>query len=148
MIGLTTSTSSMAMSETHLKEPTPDMAAPSFPLQPSFASSFAQEWIEAWNSHDLERILSHYADEVLLISPVALKLLGDSAVRGKSALRGYFSLGLQAIPNLRFDLVDVLWGAETVVLVYRNNVRGTKTAEVLLIDPEGKVIHVWANYDQ
>jgi len=72
------------------------------PLQVSFAREFAQDWVDAWNGHDLERILSHYDDEVLLTSPVALKLLnGEGTVRSKAALRDYFLRGLQAFPNLR-----------------------------------------------
>ena len=27
------------------------------------ANEFAAEWIEAWNAHDLDRILSHYTDD-------------------------------------------------------------------------------------
>jgi predicted ester cyclase len=69
-------------------------------------------------------------------------------VRGKAALREYFLRGLQAFPNLRFDLIDALWGTETIVVYYINNVRGSKTAEVMLLNPEGKIRRVWANYDQ
>ncbi|HEX6773331.1 MAG TPA: nuclear transport factor 2 family protein [Acidobacteriaceae bacterium] len=119
------------------------------PLESSFARSFAQEWIDAWNSHDLERILAHYDDDVLLTSPVALKLLnGDGTVRGKAALREYFQRGLQAFSSLRFDLIDILWGTETIVIYYVNNVRGSKTAEVMLLNHAGKIQRVWANYDQ
>jgi hypothetical protein len=119
------------------------------PLQASFAREFAQDWVDAWNSHDLERILTHYDDEVLLVSPVALKLLsGDGTVRGKAALRDYFRRGLETFPDLRFDLIDTLWGTETIVLYYINNVRGSKTAEVMLLNPAGKIRRVWANYDQ
>jgi hypothetical protein len=119
------------------------------PLQASFAREFAQDWVDAWNSHDLERILSHYEDEVLLTSPVAAKLLnGDGTVRGKAALHEYFLRGVQAYPDLHFDLIDVLWGTETIVLYYFNNVRGSKTAEVLLLNAAGKIHGVWANYDQ
>jgi ketosteroid isomerase-like protein len=119
------------------------------PLQPSFAREFAQDWVGAWNSHNLEPIVSHYEDDVLLSSPVALKLLGgDGSVRGKAALREYFQRGLQAYPDLRFDLLDVLWGTETMVLYYVNNVRGSKTAEVMLMSPAGRIQRVWANYDQ
>jgi hypothetical protein len=119
------------------------------PLQASFARAFAQNWIDAWNSHDLERILSHYDDEVLLTSPVALKLLNsDGTVRGKAALRDYFLRGLQTFPNLRFDLIEALWGTETIVIFYINNVRGNKTAEAVLLSPAGKIHRVWANYDQ
>jgi ketosteroid isomerase-like protein len=119
------------------------------PLQGSFARQFAQDWVDAWNSHDLERILTHYDDEVLLTSPVARKLLnGDGTVQGKAALREYFLRGIQAFPHLRFDLIDALWGTETIVVYYLNNVRGNKTAEVMLMNPAGKIRRVWANYDQ
>ena len=118
------------------------------PLQASFARGFAQDWVDAWNSHDLERILTHYDDQVLLVSPIALKLLGDETVRGKAALREYFLRGLAAFPDLRFDLIDAFWGVETIVVYYVNNVRGSRTAEVMLLNAAGKIRHVWANYDQ
>jgi hypothetical protein len=126
------------------------MEEPSIPLPPAFAREFAQEWVDAWNSHDLERILAHYDDEVVLISPVALKLLPNhhGVVRGKAALREYFARGIKAFPNRRFDLMDVLWGVKTVVVYYANNVRGSKAAEVMQLTPAGRIRRVWANYDQ
>ena len=122
----------------------------SLPLQPAFARAFAQQWVDAWNSHDLDRILAHYDDNVVLISPVALKLLqnGTGIVDGKSALRDYFHRGLQAYPDIRFDLTDVLCGVETIVVYYGNQVRDGKTAEVMQFNPTGKVVRVYANYNQ
>lgn len=32
-------------------------------IDTAFAEHFAHEWIEAWNSHDLEAVLSHYSDD-------------------------------------------------------------------------------------
>src|SRR5258708_34790186 len=124
--------------------------ASSLPLQCSFARQFVQDWVNALNSHDLERILAHYDDEVELTSPVALKLLnnGDGVVRRKSALREYFLRGIQSYPERHFELIDVLWGVETVVVYYGNNVRGSKAAEVMQVTPAGKIRRVWANYDQ
>ncbi len=119
------------------------------PLQAEFARAFAEEWVAAWNSHDLELILTHYEEDVELRSPVAVKLLqGDGTVRGKVALREYFELGLQAYPHLRFELVETLWGIETIVISYVNNVRGSKTAEVMLMSEAGRIRGVWANYNQ
>ena len=120
------------------------------PVQPSFARQFAQNWVDAWNSHDLERIMVHYDDEVTLTSPVALKLLKnrDGVIRGKAAVRDYFVRGLQAYPEVHFELTDVLWGVETIVVCYGNNVRGSKTAEVMQLTPAGEIRRVWANYDQ
>ena len=74
------------------------------------ARTFARGWITAWNSHDLEAIMSHYVPEVVLVSPVAARLLGDSSgtVVGKEALLAYFRLGLQTYPNLTFTLLEVM----------------------------------------
>jgi hypothetical protein len=126
-----------------------DQQVPCLPLQADFVRAFAEEWIAAWNSHDLEVILTHYEEDVELRSPVAVKLLqGDGRVRGKASLREYFELGLQAYPHLRFELVETLWGIETIVISYVNNVRGSKTAEVMLMSETGKIRGVWANYNQ
>ena len=119
------------------------------PLQAEFAREFAPEWIAGWNSHDIERILAHYAEDVVLSSPVALQRFGgDGTLRGKAALRDYFTRGLQAYPDLRFDLIETFWGTETIVVCYANNHRGSKTAEVMLLNSSGKIARVWANYDQ
>ncbi len=111
------------------------------------ARKFANEWIAAWNSHDLDAILFHYDDNVVLNSPVAAKLLNDpsGAVRGKAALREYFRRGLQTYPDLRFELLDVMFGLSSVVLCYKNQ-KGTKTAEFMEFGESGKVIRVVANY--
>jgi ketosteroid isomerase-like protein len=111
------------------------------------AWALAEDWVSAWNAHDLERILEHYADEVVLVSPVAAERLADPSgtVRGKAALRDYFRLGLEKNPKLHFELEDVMWGVGSVVLYYKNQ-RGTKTGEVMELDETGKVTRVLANY--
>ncbi len=111
------------------------------------AKELARDWVEAWNAHDLERILQHYEEDVTLTSPVAAERLGDPSgtVRGKAALRAYFALGLEAFPQLHFDLVDVMWGVSSVVLYYVNQ-RGTMTGEVMELAPSGRVSRVLANY--
>jgi len=111
------------------------------------AQEFAQQWIRAWNSHDLEAIMSHYASSVTLISPVAAKLLNlpSGTVEGKPALRSYFARGLEAFPQLKFELADVLYGLSSIVVYYINH-KGTKTAEYMEFDANKKVIRVVANY--
>ena len=112
------------------------------------AQQFAKEWVAAWNSHGLVALMSHYAADVVLTSPVAARLLNDASgtVVGKDALRSYFNRGLDAYPNLKFELLDVLWGISSVVLYYINQ-KGTKTAEFMEFDADGKVIRVVANYN-
>jgi len=108
---------------------------------------FAHHWVRAWNSHDLDAIVSHYAPEVVLTSPAAAKLLNDPSgtVTGKEAVRSYFERGLEAYPNLTFELLEVMWGISSVILYYRNQ-RGTKTGEYMEFDANQKVVRVVANY--
>jgi predicted ester cyclase len=112
------------------------------------ARKLGAHWVRAWNSHDLAEIMSHYAEDVVLVSSVAARILNDplGTVRGKDALRAYFKKGLEAYPNLKFDLLDMMWGLSSVVLYYVNQ-KGTKTGEFMEIDSNGKVVRVVANYN-
>jgi predicted ester cyclase len=57
-----------------------------------------------------------------------------------------FSAGLEAYPQLRFDLQDVFWGVSSVVLRYANQA-GTHTAEFMGLSANGKIVRVVANYN-
>jgi predicted ester cyclase len=112
------------------------------------AWKLANEWVAAWNAHDLDLIMAHYEDKVELTSPVAARLLAkpDGKVVGKANLRAYFQRGLEAFPELQFRLEDVLWGLNSVVLYYANQ-KGARTAEFMELSPAGKVARVVANYN-
>ena len=111
------------------------------------ARKLAAHWVQAWNSHDLAEIMSHYAEDVVLVSPAVARILNDplGTVKGKDALRAYFKKGLETYPNLKFDLLDLMWGLSSVVLYYVNQ-KGTKTGEYMEIDSNGKILRVVANY--
>ena len=111
------------------------------------AQALAQDWIEAFNKRDLDRILSHYADSVELKSLLVTKLLGDPAgtVRGKSALRSYFAKGLAAAPALRFELLDVFAGVSSVAVYLRSSVRGLQL-EVMELDTDGRIARVLVHH--
>lgn len=116
-------------------------------MTPEETQKFAEHWIAAWNAHDLDQIMSHYTDEVELTSPVAAQLLGmpDGKVAGKTKLKAYFQRGLEAFPDLHFQLLDVFAGMSSVVLYYSNQ-KGRRTAEFMELSATGKVIRVVANY--
>ncbi len=99
------------------------------------AQRFADAWVNAWNSHDVEAVLAHFDDDVVFTSPVAARVLPESGgvVRGKEALRHYWSTALKTLPDLHFDVVDVYQGESTLVINYRNQ-RGELVNEVLTFD--------------
>ncbi|MGC2661312.1 MAG: nuclear transport factor 2 family protein [Bryobacteraceae bacterium] len=111
------------------------------------AWKLADTWIAAWNLHDLDLIMTHYDDAIELTSPVAAQLLSapGGKVVGKANLREYFRLGLEAYPELRFRLDDVLWGVSSLLLYYTNQ-RGTRSGEFMELSAAGKVTRIVANY--
>jgi len=111
------------------------------------ARTLAGEWVDAWNRHDLDAILSHYAEVVEFTSPFVVRLLDSptGTVRGKAALRDYFARALAAYPDLRFELLQVLAGVDSVTLYYRS-VGNRLAAEVMELDAQGQVVRVLAHY--
>ncbi|HVJ93683.1 MAG TPA: nuclear transport factor 2 family protein [Labilithrix sp.] len=103
------------------------------------ARAFATAWIAAWNAHDLDRILEHYADNVEFASPYIVRIAGEPSgkLTGKPALRAYWAKGLAMLPDLHFTLTDTLVGVDTVTLVYRGH-RGL-VAEAFQFDAAGRV---------
>ena len=93
-------------------------------MKPDDAQAFAVEWVEAWNAHDLELIMSHFSDDVTFSSPLAVKLVpgSDGNIQGKTALKEYWREGLRRIPDLRFTVDAVYVGVEAMVINYRNQV--------------------------
>jgi ketosteroid isomerase-like protein len=111
------------------------------------ADGFAQEWLEAWNTHNLEAILEHYHEDVVFSSPFAVELSGriDGTLRGKDELRAYFERALQTFPELEFSELRVCAGATSVCLIYRS-VRRLLAAETMVLGGDGRVQRVYAHY--
>jgi hypothetical protein len=99
------------------------------------AREFADSWARSWNTRDIEGVLSHFAEDAVFTSPVAVQLMegSDGVIRGKAALRGYWNEGLRRIPDLHFEVLAVYAGLSTLVINYRNQ-RGGLVCEVLTLD--------------
>ena len=111
-----------------------------------FATQFARHWIDAWNGHDLEQILSHYTDDFEMASPYIAQIAGEPSgvLKGKTAVGAYWARALELMPDLRFELVHTLVGAASITLYYRG-ARGM-AAEVFFFDAAGKVFRACAHY--
>ncbi|MDP9418494.1 MAG: nuclear transport factor 2 family protein [Actinomycetota bacterium] len=98
----------------------------------SWAEAFATQWARDWNAHDIDAVLAHFAEDVVFTSPVAARVVPDTGgvVRGKEALRAYWTLGLSKVPDLHFEVVSVFVGVDVLVIAYRNQ-RGDHVSEVL-----------------
>ena len=117
-------------------------------MDSAFARDFATEWIAAWNSHDLDRVLSHYANDFEMSSPYIVVLAGEPSgmLVGKPTVEAYWRKALDAYPDLHFTLVSILAGVNSVTLYYKG-ARDRLAAEVLHFDAEQKVSRAFAHYD-
>jgi hypothetical protein len=98
------------------------------------AQAFAEQWVKDWNAHDIDALLGHFTDDVVFTSPVAIRVIGgDGVIRGKEALRAYWSEGVRLIPDLHFEVVALYAGISTLVINYRNQAGGV-VSEVLTFD--------------
>jgi catechol 2,3-dioxygenase-like lactoylglutathione lyase family enzyme/ketosteroid isomerase-like protein len=111
------------------------------------AVQFAEAWADAWNRHDLERVLAHYDADVEMTSPFIAELTGDprGTLWGKSALRAYWQEALIRFPDLRFELIGVYAGVDGLAIHYES-VRGLLACEVLTLNDEGVVTKAAAHY--
>ena len=111
------------------------------------ADRFAIEWIGAWNAHDLDAIVAHYAEDVSFVSPFVAALTGEESARieGRDGLREYFRQGLEAFPDLHFELYTARPGASSIALHYRS-VGGRLAIETMELDAAGLVSRAAAHY--
>src|SRR3954468_10157681 len=86
-----------------------------------WAWEFAVEWVEAWNAHDLERILSHYTEDFEMSSPYIARFMNEPSgtLKGMVRVREYWKVALSKIPDLRFELVEVFTSGESIAIYYR-----------------------------
>lgn len=113
-------------------------------MERAAAEQYARRWIADWNARDLDAVLAHFDDEVVFTSPRALAVVGVATVRGKAALRAYWTRALAAIGSLRFTLDRIAFDPATAELsiFYDRAVDGRvdRAAEVLRFGAEGRVV--------
>jgi len=112
-----------------------------------FAEAFAHEWIESWNSHDLDRIMSHYSENFEFSSPFIITVAGEPSgkLQGHAAVRAYWSKALARRPDLHFRLVTVFSGVASAVIHFQRH-DGSYAAEHFEFEPGGKVQKSSAHY--
>jgi hypothetical protein len=100
----------------------------------------AASWLAAWNRHDLDAVLTHYADYCVHTSPLLARLAGlrCRTFCGRAALRAAFAAVLVRTPDLHFGLRHLLPGANSVVLVYESG-DGQLVAEALEFNDRGQI---------
>jgi len=116
------------------------------PITQAFADDFAREWVDAWNSHDIERILSHYSDDFEMTSPLIAQrgFSATGSLRGKEAVRAYWTPAVGPGSTLQFELIQALVSVDSIAIHYRSGSR--LCVEVVRFNAQGVVIAGAAHY--
>ncbi len=102
------------------------------------AETIATKWFEAFNEHNLEKLLSLYHDEAEHYSP-KLKIREpetNGLVKGKAALRAWWQDAFNRLPTLHYSVSTLTANDERVFMEYVRQVSGEpdlSVAEVLEI---------------
>lgn len=111
-------------------------------LNRRIAEIIAQEWIESWNSHDLDRILSHYTEDFEMSSPFIVKFSPESGgtLKGKAAVGDYWQRALTKFSDLHFELIDVFFSVNTVCIYYHSvlNLRAIEWLQLTEVSEDGR----------
>jgi len=113
----------------------------------ALAEEFARDRVEAWNAHDFPRLLAHYVDDFEMNSPFIARFANELSgkLKGKARVAAYWQSALEQKPDLKFELLDVLAGASSVVVFYRTNL-WRKVAEVFFFNDRDLVERAAAHY--
>ncbi|HEX9332142.1 MAG TPA: ester cyclase [Anaerolineales bacterium] len=98
-------------------------------------ATYAEMINEAWNSHDIEKVLSFYSQEYV----------GDdvgqaSLLRGHEGLRAMLESYWGAFPDLRFKVVSTLVDGNRIAIVWVGD--GTHHGTIMNIPPTGHKVTV------
>jgi ketosteroid isomerase-like protein len=106
----------------------------------------ATKWKDAWNSHDLDRIMALYRDDVTFKSPRVRTVSGEESgiLRGKSAVRDYCRRIFERRPDLNLTVDHVFAGVDSVALEYRAG-NGLHGIEFMTVDADGLVTFAVGN---
>lgn len=101
----------------------------------------AIKWFEAFNEHDLEKLLSLYDDNAHHYSPKLKLRMPETLglIKGKQALREWWEDAFDRLPTLQYEVKKLTADEEQVFMEYIRHVDGDEdlsVGEVLQINNE------------
>lgn len=99
-------------------------------ISDSFAKGHIERWISAWNTKDLETVLSMFADNIEFYSPKMKSItpeFNSGKVNNKQDLKHYWSAALEKITSLQFTPKEYYIKGDALVLEYIATFDGKST---------------------
>lgn len=97
-----------------------------------FCKGIAAQWMDAFNAHDLEKLLSLYDENAIHFSPKLLERKPETQglIKGKAALRDWWQDAFLRLPTLSYTPAKFIAESESIFMEYLRNVQGEKELKV------------------
>ena len=85
------------------------------------ANDHVKRWIEAWNKHDLQTVLSMYSEEIEFSSPKIKAVFPErtiTKIKNRKDLKEYWSKALKKYPKLNFVLKESIFHNNVCLIEY------------------------------
>lgn len=112
-------------------------------MSPADTERIARAWMDAFNAHDVDRLMGLYAERCTHTSPKIRLLYPETGglLLGKDALRRWWKDALQRVPTLRYELSGITCSADRAIVEYVRHAHGESPLPVAeVFDVQGGFI--------
>lgn len=123
-----------------LVSPIPTRAQEEPACQTADPEAFARGWLEAWNSRDVDRILTFYADDAVYEDVPSVTNGWAAPWRGHGMIREALVDGYEAMPDMGFETVSASGAGDRMVVEWV--MTGTQTGDYPGLPATGRSISI------
>lgn len=116
------------------------------PMDRAAAGRFVDAWCANWCKVDIDAVVSHFAENAEMRSPLALKLTESPVVAGAENIRAYWRKAYGHIQSADLKILSWSWDAAIARLTVWWQLGDTRASEFMDFDAAGRVVRSEAFY--
>ena len=110
------------------------------------AGHFVERWLHNWRNVDIDAVVSHFADDAEMRSPLAVKLTDSPVVKGADNIRRYWKRAYGHIESADLKVLAWSWDETIARLTVWWQLGETRASEFMDFDASGRVARSEAFY--
>ena len=110
------------------------------------AGRFVEAWCANWRKVDIDAVVSHFAENAEMRSPLALKLTESPVVVGAENIRAYWRKAYGHIESADLKILSWSWDAAIARLTVWWQLGEARASEFMDFDHAGRVVRSEAFY--
>jgi limonene-1,2-epoxide hydrolase len=110
------------------------------------AGRFVEAWCANWRKVDIDAVVSHFAENAVMRSPLALKLTESPVVAGAENIRAYWRKAYGHIESADLKILSWSWDATIARLTVWWQLGEARASEFMDFDHDGRVVRSEAFY--